>query len=90
MSCNLENSDKVLIDEIMSVLEDENVKPFKKLIDVENGDSYYLTQIYNDIMKENLNDWWIVADIDEFLVLPKNIKDVVLELEEQKLNCSIH
>ena len=26
------------------------------------------------------------VDIDEFLVLPKNIKDVVLELEEQKLN----
>ena len=24
----------------------------------QNGDSYYLTQIYNDIMKENLNDWW--------------------------------
>ena len=79
-------SDKVLIDEIMAVLEEENVKPFKNLINVENGDAYYLTQIYNETMKDNLNDWWIVADIDEFLVLPKNIKDVVLELEEQKLN----
>ena len=79
-------SDKVLYDEIMAVLENENVKPFKNLIDVGNTDSYYLTQIYNDTLKENPNDWWIVADLDEFLVLPKNIKDVVLELEEQKLN----
>ena len=32
-------SDKVLLHEIMTVLEEENVKPFKNLIDVENGDA---------------------------------------------------
>jgi len=42
----------------------------------------HVTKLYNKIKSKYPDDWWIIADIDEFQVYSKNIKEIVCECEE--------
>jgi len=42
----------------------------------------HVTTLYNKIKLEYSDDWWVVADIDEFQVYSKSVKDIVNECEE--------
>lgn len=42
----------------------------------------HVTYLYNKIKNTQPDDWWIIADIDEFQIYSKRIKDIVEECEE--------
>lgn len=60
------------------ILEYENVKVVKSIKD-RVFDWEKVTMLYNMVTNKRPNDWWIVADIDEFHVYPDLIKNIVLE-----------
>ena len=73
------DSKKVKYKEIVDVLETHNLEIYKDLRDVNTGDAKYLNDIYNDIISDKPNEWWIVADLDEFAVFPKPLKEFIQE-----------
>ena len=42
----------------------------------------HVTELYNKIKLEYPDDWWIVADVDEFQIYSKEIKDIVNDCDE--------
>tara|TARA_R100000030_G_scaffold8859_1_gene6101 strand:+ start:1280 stop:2125 length:846 start_codon:yes stop_codon:yes gene_type:complete len=71
------DSKKVKYKEIVDVLETHNLEIYKDLRDVNTGDAEYLTDIYNDVISDKPNEWWIVADLDEFAVFPKPVDEFI-------------
>jgi len=60
-------SEKVNFEEIEKVLGWHDIKVYEDMRD-EPMTSNILTQIYNNVTSTKPNDWWSVADIDEFQV----------------------
>jgi hypothetical protein len=73
------DSKKVKYEEIVNVLDNYNLSVYKDLRDVENGDPQFLTDIYNEVISTKPDDWWIVADLDEFAVFPKPLEQFIYE-----------
>lgn len=60
------------------ILEYENVKIVRTIND-RIFDWNKVTQLYNLITNKHPNDWWIVADIDEFHLYPNFVKSITEE-----------
>jgi hypothetical protein len=45
-------------------------------------DWVHVTYLYNKIKNTQPDDWWVIADIDEFQIYSKRIKGIVKECEE--------
>lgn len=73
------DSKKVKYDETVNVLKTHDLEVYKDLRDVENGDPQFLTDIYNEVISTKPDDWWIVADLDEFAVFPKPLEQFIYE-----------
>jgi hypothetical protein len=73
------DSKEVKYDEIVNVLKRYDLEVYKDLRDVNNGSPQFLTDIYNEVISIKPNDWWLVADLDEFAVFPKPLKEFVYE-----------
>ena len=41
-----------------------------------------VTELYNKVKQTKPNEWWVVADDDEFHLYPKNIRKMIKECEE--------
>ena len=56
-----------------------------RIVKVHKGTSFHwnkVTELYNEVKNEHPNDWWVVADIDEFHMYPyDNLKDVVRQCD---------
>jgi hypothetical protein len=61
----------------------DNVK-IVKVIKERVFDWEKVTQLYNFIKSKNLNDWWVIADIDEFHLYPNN------DLQRLINNCDLN
>jgi len=64
-------------DDINIIIKDN---PRIKIIHSENWrvfDWKHVTKLYNDAKNKYPDDWWIVADIDEFQVYPIHIQDII-------------
>lgn len=55
-----------------------NVKIFKTIKD-RNFDWAKVTMLYNFMKTKNPNDWWVIADIDEFHLYPNDSLDKLIE-----------
>jgi hypothetical protein len=77
----------IILEDIKSL----GITPYK----VVNGDEYQfenmtnlygfgepVTNIYNEVKSTKPDDWWIVADDDEFHIYPKPIREMIMECEE--------
>ena len=72
--------DKVL-SEVKEITRDLNLDIHKKTVE-EPFNWERVTQLYNETKLIKPNDWWIVADDDEFHVYPKPIHELIDECEE--------
>ena len=43
----------------------------------------HVTKLYNKFKMKNPDDWWVIADIDEFQIYSKPIREIVEECEEK-------
>ncbi len=75
------DSDRVKYDEIVEVLDNHGLEVYEDLRDIESGDNQFLTDTYNRITSTKPNDWWIVADLDEFVIFPKPLKQFIDEID---------
>ena len=73
------DSEIVKYDEIVNVLKTYNLEIYKDLRDVKTGNSIFLTDIYNEVVATKPDEWWIVADLDEFAVFPKPLEQFIYE-----------
>ena len=72
--------DKVL-SEVIEIVKDLNIDIHKTTI--ESAFNWErVTELYNETKQLKPNDWWIVADDDEFHVYPKPINELIEECEE--------
>ena len=71
-----------LIDEVSEIVKDyENVKVVKTIED-RIFDWEKVTELYNTIKSEKPNDWWVIADIDEFHLYPfDDLKKSIFDCE---------
>ena len=67
------------------IFEYENVKIVKTIKD-RVFDWEKVTKLYNMVTNKYPNDWWVVADIDEFQVYPDLIKNVALHCDRYGWN----
>ena len=74
------DSDRVKYDEIVEVLDTHGLEVYEDLRDTQSGVNYFLTDTYNRITSTKPNDWWIVADLDEFVIFPKPLKQFIDEI----------
>lgn len=59
----------------------ENVSVVKEVFH-DNFDWEMVTNLYNEVKLRYKNDWWVVADIDEFHLYPKdNLQRLILDCE---------
>ena len=59
----------------------ENVSVVKEVFH-DNFDWEMVTNLYNEVKLKYKNDWWVVADIDEFHLYPKdNLQRLILDCE---------
>ena len=73
--------EKNLIDEVKEIVKDyPNVKIVKTLSD-RVFDWEKVTQLYNFIKSDYPNDWWVIADIDEFHLYPTSLEKLILDCE---------
>ena len=70
-----------IIKEVTSICENLGIKPFKVWIE-KPFDWAKVTKIYNDTISSKPNEWWIVADDDEFQIYAKPIYEIIEECEE--------
>lgn len=68
-----------------AILEYENVKVVKTIKD-RVFDWEKVTKLYNMVTNKHPNDWWVVADIDEFHVYHDLIKNVALDCDRHGWN----
>lgn len=70
-----------LIEEVRDIVEKyPNVKIVKTLTD-RIFDWEKVTQLYNFVKSEYPNDWWVIADIDEFHLYPTSLEKLILDCE---------
>ena len=63
------------------IVEYENVSVVKEVFH-HNFDWEMVTNLYNEVRLRYKNDWWVVADIDEFHLYPKdNLQRLILDCE---------
>jgi len=69
-------------DEVKSIISDyENIYVVKEVYH-HNFDWEMVTNLYNEAKLRYKNDWWVVADIDEFHLYPKdNLHRLILDCE---------
>lgn len=73
---NLENEVKDIIKNF------DNIKLFKTIKD-RNFDWGKVTMLYNFMKMKHKNDWWVIADIDEFHLYPNdNLKKLIKDCED--------
>lgn len=73
--------EKNLIDEVKEIIKDyPNVKIVKTLSD-RVFDWEKVTQLYNFVKSDHPNDWWVIADIDEFHLYPTSLEKLILDCE---------
>ena len=70
-----------IIEEALSIMDKFNLKPYKIVYD-EPFNWEKVTEYYNEVKLLKPNDWWIVADDDEFHVYPKPINELIEDCEE--------
>ena len=85
------DSKKVKYDEIVEVLDNHGLSIYKDYRDVNTNDNFFLSQIYNEIISTKPEEWWVVADLDEFNVFPKDIKSYISKLisNNKKFACGL-
>ena len=71
------DSEKVRYDEIVNVLKTYDLEVYKDYRDVNVGNAQFLTDIYNEVISTKPDDWWIVSDLDEFIILDKPLKEFI-------------
>jgi hypothetical protein len=75
------NSPKNLVGEVEDLLKEFGLKLFQ-IKDHRPNDWVELSRFYNLTKYLHPNDWWIIADDDEFHVYWKNIEEIIAECEE--------
>ena len=74
--------DDPIIDEVTSICSELNIKPYRIWIEEPfNWDR--VTDIYNETTSTKPDEWWIVADDDEFQVYSKPIEEIIEECEQE-------
>ena len=61
-------------------LEELDIKVYDCIVD-ESFNWYQVTKIYNKVKQTKPNDWWVVADNDEFQVYPESIETIINKCE---------
>ena len=69
--------------EIKELIKDENKVKIVKTIRDRVFDWDKVTSLYNFIKNTHSNDWWIVADIDEFHVYSTDLKNIIENCEKR-------
>lgn len=72
-----ENENDGILESVLEL----GIKPYM----VVNEPNYHwnrIADIYNEVKNTKPNDWWIVANEDEFHVYPYDVKDIIKECEE--------
>ena len=70
-------------DEVKQIIDNHDNVKIVKVIKDRIFDWEKVTQLYNFIKNKQPNDWWVVADIDEFQLYPEdNLKKLVSSCEE--------
>ena len=69
-------------DQVKSIISEyDNVRVVKE-VNHHNFDWEMVTKLYNEVKSSYKNDWWVVADIDEFHLYPKdNLHRLILDCE---------
>jgi len=70
------NTDSI-VDDVLNL----GITPYKVI----NGVKYQfeeITKIYNEVKNTKPDEWWIVADIDEFQIYPNSIIEMIEQCEE--------
>ena len=68
-------------DTIEKQVRDLGIKPFMIFTEPKyNWDR--VTEIYNSVKQTKPNDWWLIADDDEFHAYPYDIEDIIKDCEE--------
>lgn len=70
-----------LIDEVNEIVKDYENVTIVKTIEDRIFDWEKVTELYNTIKSEKPNDWWVIADIDEFHLYPFD------DLKKSIFNC---
>lgn len=52
-----------------------------KTVVTEKFDPAFATQLYNEAMKERPDEWWIIADPDEFHLYFKDLREIIAECD---------
>jgi hypothetical protein len=65
---------------VRAVVEDFGVDVYRTVV-AEHFDPAFATQLYNEAMMERPDDWWIIADPDEFQLYFNDLRAVVDECE---------
>lgn len=69
--------------EIKELIKDENKVKIVKTIRDRVFDWDKVTSLYNFIKNTHSNDWWVVADIDEFHVYSTDLKNIIENCEKR-------
>ena len=69
-------------EEVKSIISEYNNVNVVKEVFHHNFDWEMVTNLYNEVKLTYKNDWWVVADIDEFHLYPKdNLQRLILDCE---------
>lgn len=66
------NTYQLLANEVAEIIESESNVKIVKVIQDRVFDWEKVTSLYNYIKSRNPNDWWVIADIDEFHLYPND------------------
>lgn len=68
-------------DIVLNEIEELGITPYKVIID-KKFNWKRVTELYNEVKNEKPDEWWIVADDDEFQVYPSSPTELIKECEE--------
>lgn len=63
---------------VENIVEEAGCGIYRSVV-AEKFDPAYATQLYNEALQERPDDWWIIADPDEFHLYFKDIKQIIEE-----------
>lgn len=75
------DSEKVPYDDIVAVLDSHDLSVYKDYRDIQINDIRFLSNIYNEAVTTKPDEWWIVADLDEFNIFPDSLEDYITKLD---------
>ena len=67
-----------LYDEVVDIIKNNNGVKIVKLVKERIFDWEKVTELYNEIKLTKPNDWWVIADIDEFHLYPENSLNLLI------------